>query len=207
MTVDVVREQADKGLIVSISEQGRGSRSALPATCVVYGNTSVICDPNKVVNSEEYALLRFLASNFVDPSLLDAKRHWAIDQNSGGIDVKADYVIESNTNGLMTIGETRTIKQASSKSTTTDVQTKIGYDVAHFRPVSIDEYVTEHQDNGVSGTTRTIYQTTLKLDFRFRRTVRALGTLTAKVAETGDRLQLVSADITVAAAAFSFSWV
>jgi hypothetical protein len=162
MTVDVIGEQPDKGLIVSISEQGRGIRSAPPATCVTYGNTSVICDPNKTVNPEEYTLLRFLGSNFVDPTQLDAKKHWEINQNGGGTDVKADYTINSNANGVMSIGEARTVKSATSKSTTTDVQTKIGYDFANSRPMSIDEYVTEYQDNGASGTTKTIYQTTLQ---------------------------------------------
>lgn len=163
ITVEIVRVQPDKGLIVSISEQGRGTRSAAPATCVAYGNTLVICDPNKTVNSEEYTLLRFLGPNFIDPNQLDAKRHWAIDQPGGATAVKSDYVIEGDANGLMTIGETRTITQANAKSTTTDVQTKIGYDLARTLPVSIDEYVTERRDNGVSGSTRTIYQTTLKL--------------------------------------------
>jgi hypothetical protein len=162
MTVDVIGEQPDKGLIVSISEQGRGTRSAPPATCVAYGNTSVICDPNKTVNPEEYTLLRFLGSNFVDPTQLDAKKHWEISQNGGGTDIKADYTINSNANGVMSIGEARTVKSATSKSTTTDVQTKIGYDFANSRPMSIDEYVTEYQDNGASGTTKTIYQTTLQ---------------------------------------------
>jgi hypothetical protein len=62
----------------------------------------------------------------------------------------------------MSIGEARTVKSATAKSTTTDVQTKIGYDFPNSRPMSIDEYVTEYQDNGASGTTKTIYQTTLQ---------------------------------------------
>ena len=163
MTVDVTREQPDKGLVVSISEQGRGTRSASAATCVVYGNTSVICDPDKTVNPEEYTLLRFLASNFIDPSQLDAKQHWAVSHEGGGTIVNADYTIQHNANGVMTIGEVRSIKQAHDAKTTTDVQTKIGYDFGHLRPTSIDEYVTQRQDNGMSGNTTTIYQTSLQL--------------------------------------------
>jgi hypothetical protein len=49
ITVQVVRKQTDGGLIVSISEQGENTRRAPAATCVVYGNTSVICDPDKTV--------------------------------------------------------------------------------------------------------------------------------------------------------------
>jgi hypothetical protein len=163
MTVDVIGEQPDKGLVVSISEQGENTRRAPPATCVVYGNTSVICDPNKTVNPEEYALLRFLASNFVDPNQLDAKQHWSVTQSSGELNVRADYTIDTNANGLMTISETRTIAQGSPRSTTTNVQTKIGYDFNRIVPTSVDEYVTQRTDAGARGTSTTIYQTTLRL--------------------------------------------
>jgi len=163
MTVDVMSEQPDKGLVVSISEQGENTRKALPATCVVYGNTSVICDPNATVNPEEYTLLRFLASNFVDPGQIDAKQHWSVTQNGGGTEVRADYTIQSNDNGVMTIGETRSIVNDSRKSTTTNVQTKILYDFSRLLPTSVDEYVTQRVDAGMSGTSTTIYQTTLKL--------------------------------------------
>jgi hypothetical protein len=163
MTVDVISEQADKGLIVSISEQGENTRKAPPATCVVYGNTSVICDPNKTVNPEEYALLRFLASNFVDPNQLDAKQHWKVTQNGDGMSVFADYTIETNAGGIMAISETRKITQAAPRSMTTNVQTKIGYDFNRLLPTSVDEYVTQRTDAGAQGTSTTIYQTTLKL--------------------------------------------
>ncbi len=162
MTVNVIREQPDKGLVVTISEQGRGTRSAPAATCVVYANTSVICDPDKTVNPEEYTLLRFLASNFVDPNQLDAKQHWTVSHEGGGVIVNSDYTITHNAGGVMTIGEARSVKQASAKSTTTDVQTKIAYDFGHLRPTSIDEYVTEREENGVTGNTTTIYQTSLQ---------------------------------------------
>jgi hypothetical protein len=163
MTVDVIGEQPDKGLVVSVSEQGENTRKAPPATCVVYGNTSVICDPNKTVNPEEYALLRFLASNFIDPNALDANQHWRVMQNGDGIDVRADYTIETNVNGIMTIDETRTIAQAAHKSLTTNVQAKIGYDFNRLLPTSVEEYVTQRADAGPAGTSTTIYQTTLKL--------------------------------------------
>jgi hypothetical protein len=114
------------------------------------------------VNSEEYTLLRFLGSNFVDPNQLDAKQHWAVNREGGGVTVNADYTIIHNADGMMTIGEARTLKQASAKSTTTDVQTKIAYDFGHTRPTSIDEYVTEREENGVTGNTTTIYQTSLQ---------------------------------------------
>ncbi|MBV8148297.1 MAG: hypothetical protein JO092_04335, partial [Candidatus Eremiobacteraeota bacterium] len=163
MTIDVVSEQADKGLVVSISEQGEATRRAPPATCVVYGNTSVICDPNKTVNPEEYTLLRFLASNFVDPSQIDAKQHWSVKQDGNDFNVRADYVIDNNSGGIMSISETRSVAYGAPRSTTTNIQTKIGYDFKRLLPTSVDEYITQRADAGARGTSTTIYQTTLKL--------------------------------------------
>jgi hypothetical protein len=163
MTVQLVHQQPDGALVVMISEQGQDIRRAPPAECVVYGNTHVICDPNKTVYTEEYTLLRFLGRNFVDPSQLDATRHWTITQDSGGLNVHADYVINSNNNGKMQISETRSLRQPGGGSLTTDIQTKVGYDFAQSLPTSVDEYVTQRHDNGAVGTSRTIYQTTLNL--------------------------------------------
>jgi hypothetical protein len=163
MTVNVVKKQADGALVVMISEQGESTRRASPAECVVYGNTNVICDPNKTVYSEEYTLLRFLAANFVDPSQLDASKHWQIVQDVNNDHITADYVIDSNNNGAMQIGEKRTIKETGPGHLTTDVNTKIGYDFTRTVPTSVDEYAQQYTDAGIKGSQRTIYQTTLQL--------------------------------------------
>jgi hypothetical protein len=164
MTVQVVgKPQADGGQVVTISEAGENTRRAPAATCVVYGNTHVICDPNKTVYTEEYTLLRFLGAKFVDPNALDKNKHWQISQDSPALHVTADYVIQSNSNGAMQIAETRKLRQAGGGSLTTDVQTKIGYDMNKSVPTTVDEYVTQRHDNGVQGTSTTIYQTTLQL--------------------------------------------
>jgi hypothetical protein len=163
MTVEVVRTQPDGALVVSISEAGENIRRAPPATCVVYGNTNVICDPNKTVYTEEFTLLRFLAANFVNPDALDAKRHWQIVQDSGEHNIKADYTIGSNNNGMLQINEVRSVRERSGGTLTTDIQSKIGYDSKRAIPMAVDEYVTQRHDDGVQGTTTTIYQTTLNL--------------------------------------------
>jgi hypothetical protein len=164
MTVDVKGRQADGGLIVSISEQGENLRKAPPATCVVYGNTNVICDPNKTVYTEEYTLLRFLGANFVDPNQIDPNKHWRIGPStSQGQTVQADYSIASNTGGKMQIGETRKIVTTGSGKLETDIETKVGYDYNRTVPTSIDEYATQRTDAGVNGTSTTTYQTTLAL--------------------------------------------
>jgi len=163
MTVDVVRQQPDGALVVMISEQGENVRRAPPAECVVYGNTNVICDPNKTVYTEEYTLLRFLGGNFVDPASLDAKRHWQIVQDTPSLNVKADYTINSNDNGIMQIGETRSLRDPKGGSLTTDIQAKVGYDFKRAVPISVDDSLKQRHDNGVVGTSLTIYQTTLNL--------------------------------------------
>ena len=163
MLVQVLSVQQDGGLVVTIEENGEQTRRAPAATCVVYGNTRVICDPNKTVYTEEYTLLRFLGKNFIDASNLDAHRHWQVVQDSAGMNVTADYVLGPTTSSDVTVTEARKIRQAGAGSLTTDAQTKVGYDMSRSVPTSIDEYVTQRHDNGVQGTSTTIYQTTLGL--------------------------------------------
>lgn len=163
MTVNVVKRQPDGGLVVMISEAGENIRRAPAAECVVYGNTNVICDPNKTVYTEEYTLLRFLAGNFVDPAQLDANKHWQIVQDVNNDHMTANYVIDSNNNGNMQIGEVRTLKEKGGGRLETDINTKIGYDYNRTVPTSIDEYAQQYSDAGIRGSQRTIYQTTLNL--------------------------------------------
>jgi hypothetical protein len=164
ITVDIVKKQPDGAVVVMVSEQGESTRRAPPAECVVYGNTNVICDPNKTVYTEEYTLLRFLAGNFVVPSQLDASRHWSIVQNSGNeTSIQADYVINSNDNGVMQIGEKRTVHETGVGHLTTNIETHIGYDFNRLVPTSVDEYATQRTDAGMKGNSTTTYQTTLNL--------------------------------------------
>jgi hypothetical protein len=164
ITVAIMQKQPDGAVVVMISEQGQNVRRAPQAECVVYGNTHVICDPNKTVYTEEYTLLRFLGANFVDPSQLDASKHWSIVQNSGdGTDVQADYSINSDKNGMMQIGEKRTVKQRGGGHLTTNIESNIGYDFSRLVPTSVEEYATQHTDAGIKGSSTTTYQTTLNL--------------------------------------------
>jgi hypothetical protein len=163
MTVDVLREAPDRGLVVVASEQGEYTRRASPAICAVYGNTTVVCDPSKAMNPEELTLLRFLGANFYDPNLVDAKHHWSIAQSKGGTTVTADYVIESDDGGVMKIGETRRVESTAQGSITVNTQTTIDYNADRLLPTAIDEYTTEDQHSGVLGVSKTTYQTTLKL--------------------------------------------
>lgn len=163
MTVDVLREAPDRGLVVVISEQGQYTRRAAPATCAVYGSTIVVCDPTKAINPEEYSLLRFLGANFYDPNLLDSKHHWSVSQQKGTMTMTADYTVNGDDNGVMSISETRHVEDTSQGAIAVDTQSKIDYNFNRLLPISISEYATEQQQSGVLGMSTTIYQTTFSL--------------------------------------------
>ena len=163
ITVDVLREAPDRGLVVVVSEQGADTRSAAAVTCAVYGNTLVACDPSKPTNSEELTLLRFLGANFVDPAKVDANGHWTVSENAGGVAVKADYTITSNEDGVLAIDETRHTEGHGFGSDTMDAQTKLTYNGRIQVPTSVDEYATERKNSGIEGISTTVFQTTLKL--------------------------------------------
>ncbi|MFY9718956.1 MAG: hypothetical protein WAK16_04865, partial [Candidatus Cybelea sp.] len=81
-----------------------------------------------------------------------------------GLDISASYTINSNDNGKMQIGETRTITNTNAAvRVTTQVESKIGYDYNRLVPTAIDEYVQQRNDHGTGGTSLTTYQTTLQL--------------------------------------------
>lgn len=163
ITVDVLREAPDRGLVVVVREDGTYTRKAAPATCAVYGNTDVVCDPSKLINLEEYSLLRFLGVTFVDPSKIDAKQHWAVSVSRGSTSLSADYTIAANDNGAMTIQEQRHVENKSQGIVTSDAETKIDYNATRLVPTAIDEYTTEQRHAGINGVSTTIYQVTLKL--------------------------------------------
>jgi hypothetical protein len=163
ITVDVVREQPDTGLIVTISEQATQTRKADPATCVVYGTTTVICDPNKTVNSEELTLLRFLGRNFIDPNKLDEKGHWRLDESNAASSMTADYGVAPGKNGAVSVQETRVVKDLGGRPATTDVTTTIVYDLSRQVPTSIQEYAVRRDSSSGAGVMKTTVQTTLSL--------------------------------------------
>jgi hypothetical protein len=147
IVVDVVSEQPDSGLVVVVSEQGQDTRKAPPSTCVVFSDTTLICDPNARVNAEELTLLRFLGAHFVDPNNLDAKSHWHVERD-GPTTTSADYTISKNNGGAMTIDEVRTVKESGAKPGTTNISSTIGYDFNKSVPTSVTEYMIERSQQG-----------------------------------------------------------
>lgn len=156
--VDVLREQPDHGLVVSIREPSTPA-GATPVTCVVYASTSLTCGAQNP-NPEEYALLRFLGDGFVDPSQMDAKRHWHISQSGGGLDAVADYQIVNDADGTLTIDESQTIGSKSGIAAT--IRSTIGYDFNRALPTSIDEHVVQNQQAGAQNAARSVH-TVLRL--------------------------------------------
>lgn len=163
VTVDVLSEQPDHGLIVKVSEQAQKTRSEGAATCVVYPTTGVICDPNATVNPEEMAVIRLLAPTFVDPDRLDAARHWKIENATSSYALTTNFTIAKNDNGIMTIDENRVIKQQQPEISTTDTTATIGYDFGRTIPTSVNEYSIERSQAGMGQYNTVKTQTVLQL--------------------------------------------
>jgi hypothetical protein len=164
ITVDVLREAPDRGLVVVVSERGNQTRSGEATTCAVYGNTNVACDPSKKVNREELTLLRFLGANFLDPARLEGKQSWTVSEKKPGDTMTANYRIDKSDGDVMAVSETRHVEDTSQGVTTFDAETKFDYVASRLLPTAIDEYATEQRHAGVNGVYTTVYQTTLKLD-------------------------------------------
>ncbi len=148
IAVDFVRQQPDGGYVVSISETAMERRSAPEATCVVYGDLTVVCDPNKKITAEELTLLRLLGSNFIDPNQLDAKQHWQRARQGTGSSTVSDFTIAKNANGIMTIDEETIVKDGGARPQGSQVTGTIGYDFNRTIPTSIDEYSIMRSEQG-----------------------------------------------------------
>jgi hypothetical protein len=163
ITVDVVEVQADTGTVVRISEQARETRSAEPATCVVYGIGAVICDTSKKINEEEMALLRLLGHNFVNDEAIDAKHHWRFAESNPQARETNDYTIVGERGGLAQISLQRVldVSGADGYNATTDGQ--LLYDREHAVPRSLKEETITRQHVGMGQDNRVDQQLTLSL--------------------------------------------
>lgn len=164
ITIDVLMVQPDTGLVVSVAEQGRGDRTAAPATCVVYGIGSVVCDPDKKVNEEEMSLLRVLGRNFVNPSQLDLKKHWQnVNAMPGGKEVN-DYTISSdNNNGLLSIDYQRALTIEGANGYRADTSGNISYNQKLSVPLKLKEDTVTRRHVGQGQDDRIEQQLTLTL--------------------------------------------
>jgi hypothetical protein len=163
ISVDVLREQPDTGLIVSISEEAHNRRSSPKATCAVYGNTNVICDPYVHVNTEELALLRLLGSNFVDVDQIDPKNHWRVDQSGRHLSDVADFSIDKNVDGILRISSVRVLREIDAIGFVSTTNGTITYDNARAIPTTIVEDETTRESAGVGAYNTVRTQTSLTL--------------------------------------------
>lgn len=143
ITIDVLREQPDKGLVLTVAESADNNEHRTHATtCVVYGNTTAICDPNGTVEPEALELLRVLGTNFVDPSLVDAKQHWQFSNAGPDASTVSNFTITKNAAGVMSISEDRQITYSGSRRGSAQGSTSISYDFNRTLPTAVHSQVT-----------------------------------------------------------------
>jgi len=158
IVVDVVRAQSDGGLVLHVTEDHAAGG---PVTCVTFGDTTVVCDPNRQVAPEVTELLALLGTGFVDPTRLDNARHWHVDADSG-YGTTADYTIVRTDGALVGIAErgTRTVPRTTAKTT---IDASIEYDVDRSLPTSLQESVVERDHRGAVSET-ILTQTSIALE-------------------------------------------
>jgi hypothetical protein len=162
--VDVLAVQPDTGLVVSISEQGRGDRTAAPATCVVYGIGSVVCESEKKVNEEEMALLRLLGRNFVNPSQLDLKHHWQnLNAMPGGKETNDYTISHDDNNGMLAIDYVRSLTIEGASGYRADTNGNLAYNQRLSVPVKLKEDTVTRRSVGQGQDDRIEQQLTLTL--------------------------------------------
>ena len=168
ITLDVKNVAKDGGLVVSISQKGQNGRNAEPATCVVYHDSSVLCEPQKKVTEEEFALLRFVGKDFIDATQIDAKGSWST-TSRGPMNIANKFHIDNAKNGMITLTEARSMTQKGVNGFTTTVDGKITYNSVRTVPVSIFEQDITRTDGGMGKykTTNTQIQLNLKSDSDF----------------------------------------
>lgn len=144
IVVDVLRVGADKGLVLSVSEQAdNADHQALPVQCLVYP-ISVSCQTGRKVTPEEASLVRLLADGFVDPARIDANNHWKIDDGGPG-SAGSDYTVLSNDNNALKIDERRAVGTGVNATTVTGT---IGYNLDREVVTSLNETLIDHPITG-----------------------------------------------------------
>ncbi len=147
ITVDVTGASADGGLVVSVSENARNSRSAKPATCVVFGATlSTICS-NELMNDEEIAIVRLVGRDFVAQTMLAPQSHWSIPANLQDGTETNDFTVTGVQNGVLAITEQRVDKVRGANSFDATTNGTIAYNAALSVPTALHE-VNVRRENG-----------------------------------------------------------
>ena len=158
-TIDVTVKSAqpDGSLVVSVAEHARNTRSARPATCIVYSDTALLCDHTKKVNLEETELLAYLGQNFVNPVQIDANGHWGYKVSGPHTVMKVGYTIRGHKKSNFYVDMTRSYTQTGMDAYTARTTGHFTYNAMRTVPTAIVEsIVTRRQGNfGMNVTDRT----------------------------------------------------
>lgn len=156
LAIDVVREQADGGLVLRI-EENPASGSSVAVTCVTFADTTVVCDPNQPFGPEVPQIAALLGKGFVDPGRFDAAKHWRI-APPGAYGTTADYTVVSANGAMLEIEESAVASEDGSPSKTT-IDAKIEYDFSRSLPTAVDETTVRRTEHGVVDETLSTHAT------------------------------------------------
>ena len=150
IVADVMAVQPDTGLVVRVSETGRGARNNAPTMCVTYGTGSVLCDMSAGgPNEEEMSLLRVLGRDFVNAALMDAKNHWRTSaQGAGGAETN-DYTMNSTNGDVADISFQRVLEVGGAQAFTASTQGHIVYNKKLSVPVNMTEDTITRKNTGM----------------------------------------------------------
>lgn len=164
ITVDVLKVESDRSLLLMVSEHAEKTRSATPARCVVYATTIAVCDANVTVHPEELTAIRFLAPDFVDPTRIDAKKHWQVALGQGASSDTSDFTISQNDGGKMVIDEARVSKQqVNGRDVNVTTSATINYDFLNLIPTGLQEFSMSREPQGMDKYMTRREEVTLKL--------------------------------------------
>ena len=155
IAVEVVRQEADGGLVLRVDEPAPNGPRAEGQTCVAFADTTVVCDPSHPVSVEAQTLLRLMGRNFVDPSHLDGSRHWRI-VPLGPYGTTADYTIGHVDGTKLHILESALQTQAGTP-VKTEISATIDYDAARSMPLTVEESTIAREQRGVITQTTTTH--------------------------------------------------
>ncbi|HET7812783.1 MAG TPA: hypothetical protein VFL13_00260 [Candidatus Baltobacteraceae bacterium] len=133
---DVLGVTQDGGLVVRMSQtvDGDANGTFAQADCAVYPDTRVQCQKANALSAYENELAHLMGRKFINGDQLDDKNHWRIAGGAAGGTVTDDFTINSNTNGILDITESRDL--VINKETTHHAAS-ITYDLNHTLPTKL----------------------------------------------------------------------
>lgn len=143
IAVTIVRRQADGALVVRVVQKPSPDGRAAPFDCVVFADTSLICDPQRTLAPESEALLRLLSPGFAAPAQ-SGTNGWKVARSDGSGSLQ--FTAKSAARGGMVIGETGILTGA--QAWTTDVAATIDYDTARELPTAVRQSTVARRHRG-----------------------------------------------------------